>query len=252
MAIYDISPTWRTEVQNKARGGIPNFDNSTISALGVNSGLVAWNQIKTLLEKSRNRGTAFSIGILSTYSLAYTGTQLGYFGGVLATNGDIHFVPFNARVGQKINISGVVSTYSLIYTVTSSLPNAYSGGVIALNGDIHFVPTQATVGQKIDINGVVSTYSLVYNTLPGYSGGVLAPNGDIYFVPRSSPVGQKISNYGVVSTYSHARAGYYGGVLAPNGDIHFISTGSFGQKISTLPAKPLNIGLCCSPYLNKY
>jgi len=153
MAIYDISPTWQTEVKNKARGGIPTCDNSSIS-----SDLVAWNQIKTLLEKSQNNGTAFSQGIVSTYSLVYTASA-AYQGGVLAPNGDIHFVPFLANRGQKIDINGVVSTYSLVYTTTSG---AYSGGVLAPNGDIHFVPYSANRGQKISSSGVVSTYSLVY------------------------------------------------------------------------------------------
>ena len=64
---------------------------------------------------------------------------------MLAPNGDIHFVPFYATVGQKISSAGLVSTYSLVYTVA----DAYQGGVLAPNGDIHFVPYSATVGQKI-------------------------------------------------------------------------------------------------------
>jgi hypothetical protein len=39
-------------------------------------------------------------------------------------------------VGQKVSASGVVSTYSLIYTKSI----AYSGGVLAPNGDIYFIP----------------------------------------------------------------------------------------------------------------
>ena len=152
MAIYDISPTWRTEVQNKARGAIPTCDNSSIS-----SDLVAWNQFKTLLEKSQNAGATFSQGIVSTYSLVYT-TGNGYIGGVLSYNGDIHFIPFFANRGQKIDINGVVSTYSLVYT---SAGNGYGGGVLAPNGDVHFIPASAPVGQKINSSGVVSTYSLV-------------------------------------------------------------------------------------------
>ena len=108
MAIYDISPTWRNEVQNKARGAIPTCDNSSIS-----SDLVAWNQFKTLLEKSANNGTAFSQGIVSTYNLVYSATvspYSDYSGGVLAPNGDIHLVPFSTNRGQKISSSGVVST----------------------------------------------------------------------------------------------------------------------------------------------
>jgi hypothetical protein len=73
-------------------------------------------------------------------------------GGVLAPNGDIHFVPVGANRGQKISSIGVVSTYSLVYTVAG---NAYFGGVLASNGDIHFVPTSDR-GQKINASGVVS------------------------------------------------------------------------------------------------
>ena len=83
--------------------------------------------------------------------MVYT-TGGAYIGGVLAPNGDIHFVPYSADRGQKISSSGVVSTYSLVYTGGA----AYSGGVLAPNGDIHFVPYGAAVGQKISSSGVVS------------------------------------------------------------------------------------------------
>jgi hypothetical protein len=121
--------------------------------------------------------------------LVYT-TAGAYAGGVLAPNGDIHFVPFSTRVGQKISIDGVVSTYSLVYTTAG----AYAGGVLAPNGDIHFVPRAANRGQKISLTGVVSTYSLIFTATNAYWGGVLAPNGDIHFVPfTGASRGQKIS-----------------------------------------------------------
>jgi hypothetical protein len=66
-------------------------------------------------------------------------------GGVLAPNGDIHFVPHGAAVGQKVSAAGIVSTYSLVYTRST----AYAGGVLAPNGDIHFVPYSADRGQEI-------------------------------------------------------------------------------------------------------
>ena len=91
---------------------------------------------------------------VSTYSLVYTAS--GAYGGVLAPNGDIHFVPYSATVGQKISSAGVVSTYSLVYTAGA----AYVGGVLAPNGDIHFVPFNATVGQKI------STVTVTVNLFP--------------------------------------------------------------------------------------
>lgn len=171
-------------------------------------------------------------GTVSTYSLVYTTAGGGaYQGGVLAPNGDVHFVSFNARVGQKVNASGVVSTYSLVYTA-----GQYIGGVLAPNGDIHFIPNSSLRGQKVSAAGVVSTYSLVYTVASAYAGGVLATNGDIHFVPRSANRGQKISAAGVVSTYSLVYTGsnvYSGGVVAPNGDIHFIPfEANRGQKIS--------------------
>jgi hypothetical protein len=67
---------------------------------------------------------------------------------VLAPNGDIHFIPQEAVRGQKISASGVVSTYSIIYTAT----NAYNGGTLAPSGDIYFIPKRAAVGQKISTN----------------------------------------------------------------------------------------------------
>jgi hypothetical protein len=84
---------------------------------------------------------------VSTYSLVYTTTN-AYQGGVLAPNGDIHFVPHDAAVSQKISSSGVVSTYSLVYTIS----DAYSGGVLTPNGDIHFAFRNADRGQKISTN----------------------------------------------------------------------------------------------------
>jgi hypothetical protein len=114
-----------------------------------------------------------------------------YIGGVLASNGDLHFVPSAATVGQKINTSGAVSTYSLVYTNSSG---AYAGGVLAPNGDIHFIPYAAAVGQKVNSSGTVSTYSLAYTTTAGaYFGGVLTSTGDIYFIPYSAANGEKMS-----------------------------------------------------------
>jgi len=203
------------------QGTIPTADNSSIG-----TDLYVWENLKKTLNASVKGGVAFgnngTNGQVSTYSLAYTRSGM-YTGGVLASNGDIHFVATNALVGQKISIAGVVSTYSLI--VASGL-NEYSGGVLAPNGDIHFITRGASVGQKISAAGVVSTYSLVYTgpETNRYNGGVLAPNGDIHFVPTGATRGQKISAAGVVSTYSlvYTTSGaYFGGVLAHNGVIRY-------------------------------
>ena len=222
----NVSPSWTADVQYSHFGNLPTADNSSIDAT-----LVEWNGLKNLIARSVDGGSAFSSTVVSTYSLVYTqGT--GYIGGTLAPNGDIHFIPYYAPVGQKISAAGVVSTYSLVYTTSA----AYHGGVLAPNGDIHFIPYFASVGQKISAAGVVSTYSLVYTTNGAYLGGVLAPNGDIHFVPASATRGQKITSAGVVTTYTLLISGVYyaGGVLAPNGDIHFVPySATRGQKITS-------------------
>ena len=151
-----------------AQGSAPTGDNSSIG-----TDQVAFQNFQRNLYKSVNGGVAFNNngtnGVVSTYSLVYTNASGAYTGGVLAPNGDIHFVPYVAPVGQKISSAGVVSTYSLVYTASGP----YIGGVLAPNGDIHFVPFSAAVGQKISSAGVVSTYSLVYTAGSAYKGGIV-------------------------------------------------------------------------------
>lgn len=105
-------------------GGVPSGDNSS-----VGTDLSGWQAFSTALNNGVVGGQTFNNngtnGVVSTYSLVYTASN-AYWGGVLAPNGDIHFVPWGAVRGQKVSASGVVSTYSLVYTVGS----AYWGGVI--------------------------------------------------------------------------------------------------------------------------
>ena len=133
----DNSGSGRTDVT--IGGTLPTFDNSTIKA-----DLVAWNKFHPMLDESVAAGKIFTTDVITTYTLKYT-VAGAYAGGVLAPNGDIHFVPCYAAMGQKIDSTGLVSTYTLKYTVAG----AYQGGVVAPNGDIHFVPYSATMGQKI-------------------------------------------------------------------------------------------------------
>jgi hypothetical protein len=220
---------------SKSNGNV-SFDNLPYGTLpvcddgSIANDFVAWNQYLPLLKAHVSAGRLSTKTVLSTFSLAYTAGA--YNGGVLSPNGDIHFVPTGAAVGQKISSTGIVSTYALAYTVGSN----YLGGVLDPNGNIHFAPFNAPIGQKISLSGVASTYALAYSVAGAYSGGVLAPNGDIHFVPNNAVVGQKISSAGVVSSYSlpYSLAGaYQGGVLAPNGDIHFVPRNAVvGQKIS--------------------
>ena len=85
-----------------SQGSAPTGDNSSI---GTDE--VAFQNFQKNLYKSVNGGVAFNNngtnGIVSTYSLVYTTASGAYFGGVLAPNGDIHFVPLSADRGQSIS-----------------------------------------------------------------------------------------------------------------------------------------------------
>lgn len=213
MSTHLVSPKFLSEVQSLVNGTVPSSDNSSID-----TGLVAWNKLKIILDESTTGSSVFTNTIVSTYSLVYT-TSSAYIGGVLGPNGDINFIPYSANRGQRISSAGTVSTYSLVYSTVAA---AYAGGVLAPNGDVNFIPASAAVGQKLNSSSVVSTYSLVYTTSGAYSGGVLSTSGETHFIPYNGNRGQKISSAGVVSTYSlvYTTSGaYLGGVLAPNGDI---------------------------------
>jgi len=231
-AVHNISATWQTEVKRKAWGTIPTADNSTIS-----SDLVAWQGVKSLMEKSVTAGSTFSSTIVSTYQLTADTNFDNFFGGVLSPNGDIYLVPeYNpTSKGFKINSSGIMTTYSLLYGIAQV--ETYLGGVLAANGDIHFVPGTADRGQKVSQSGVVSTYTLIYTTTNTSGavncGGVLSPNGDVLFAPASGTIAQKVSATGVVSTYTIIGGGSWaGGVLDPYGNMHLVPRAFFGQKIS--------------------
>ena len=144
MAIKNLSNAFKVEVENTTQWTLPNGDNSSIG-----TDLIAWNKMKNMLAESSYQGSLTRNGVVSTYSLVYTNASGAYTGGVLAPNGDIHFVPLLANRGQKVAVDGTVSTYSLVYIGASG---AYYGGVLAPNGDIHFIPYNAAVGQKICLN----------------------------------------------------------------------------------------------------
>ena len=111
-------------------GKLPNCDNSSIT-----TDMSVFEQFKEMMDYSIKAGTVFSTTVVSTYSLVNSVINQ-YYGGVLDSNGDIHFIPFKATVGQKISPAGVVSTYSLVYTTSSG---AYSGGVLTPDGSVLFL-----------------------------------------------------------------------------------------------------------------
>lgn len=122
------------------------------AAASITSGIFAGGVLTPngkiyFIPRSHSRGQILDIRsrTFSTYSLILGAVERGFLGGVLAPNGDIHFIPHQAVRGQKISSSGVVSTYSLVFTTAG----AYAGGVLAPNGNIIFINQRAEAGQRV-------------------------------------------------------------------------------------------------------
>ena len=109
--------------------------------------------------------TALSADFTKTFSEttetfgSFTGTNK-WFGGVLAPNGKIYYVPYSST--QVLCIDPSNNTTSLFGSLTGT--NKWYGGVLAPNGKIYCVPrdseTILTIGttQIIDENAVLSRY----------------------------------------------------------------------------------------------
>ena len=106
--LYNGDKTKLSFGENVGSGKLPCGDDSSI-------GLNTWPQFKALMDRSVDAGKLSNYDVVSTYSIINP-FYYSYCGGVLSANGDIHFVPYYAFVGQKISSSGIVSTYSLVYT----------------------------------------------------------------------------------------------------------------------------------------
>lgn len=142
-------------------------------------------------------------------------------GGVLAPNGLIYFVPFNATTVGVLNpLTHTFTTFGNI----SGASNAFQGGVLSTNGNIYCIPTDYTKILKIDprTNTISFITSAILST-PNWRGGVLARNGKIYCMPRThtqvliiDPSTDTLSVIGNISGI----ANYFGGVLGKNGKIY--------------------------------
>ena len=125
---------------------------------------------------------------LQTYSQALVGATLlagtKWAGGVLAPNGKIYGIPFDAL--QVLEFDPATNTSTLVGTTISGA-NKYFGGVLAPNGKIYGIPTNST--QVLEFDPATNTSTLVGTTLSGsekYYGGVLGLNGKIYGIPAAS------------------------------------------------------------------
>ena len=153
--------------------------------------------------------TADGSGVISTAG--------AYAGAVLAGNGLIYCVPYNATAVMVIDPdTNVITTFGSIAGTSK-----YVGGVLARDGKIYCI--SATAGNILVIDPSTNTTTTIGSGLGQYRGGSLAPNGKIYAVPYVTgsilvidPVTQTTSTFGT------GISGYMGSVLALDGKIYAI------------------------------
>lgn len=215
--------TTPTITLSDARGNIEiNARNATLSVGAISApSFLSLHQFK-----------GFPQNTVST-SLTVSPTPLApaWAGGVLAPNGRIYGIPYNAQsvliydpVTDMIDTTTIVNTFFCDLAGTAK----WVGGVLAPNGKIYCIPYNATTVLVIDTLANVAN-TLTITGLPAtaakWAGGVLAPNGKIYCMAYDS------SNFLVINpvtdtTYTIGTASFpnkhIGGVLAPSGYIYCI------------------------------
>jgi hypothetical protein len=151
-----------------------------------------------------------------------------YCGGVLAPNGNIYCIPFNAdNVGIINPITNTFSTIP-IPSVLIGKTLKCQGGAIASNGKIYCADANAQTILVINTNN--NTTYTIGSSAGAYAwlGAVRATNGFIWLIPCNSWYPQYINPATdeivpvAFPPYLPDNAKFAGGVLAPNGRIYCI------------------------------
>ena len=149
-----------------------------------------------------------------------------WYGGVLASNGNIYFIPYNSSSILIVN-----PKRNLVYTTSaiSSNSSKWIGGVLAPNGNIYCCPDSQDSVLIIypNFNSFdIRTITGLGSSSGKWSGAVLSPNGKIYCIPRNNSSVLTINpSLNTVDTTTLVGLGsgtdkWWGGALAPNGKIY--------------------------------
>ena len=149
-----------------------------------------------------------------------------WYGGVLASNGNIYFIPYNSSSILILN-----PKRNLVYTTSaiSSNSSKWIGGVLAPNGNIYCCPDSQDSVLIIypNFNSFdIRTITGLGSSSGKWSGAVLSPNGKIYCIPRNNSSVLTINpSLNTVDTTTLVGLGsgtdkWWGGAIAPNGKIY--------------------------------
>jgi DNA-binding beta-propeller fold protein YncE len=191
-------------------GGLPSWSANSNS----------WVQLKQAIAARVDINSAcFDGGVIAFGSLGSDYAK--WYGGVLALNGYIYGVPYNATTILKIDPDTDTATTFGSLAGTAK----WVGGVLAPNGCIYCIPHTSTTILKIDpTTDAITTFGDLTGSTK-WAGGVLAISGYIYCVPFDSTTILKIDpTTDTVTTFGSltGTAKWVGGVLAPNDKIYCI------------------------------
>jgi hypothetical protein len=189
-----------------------------------------------------------------------------FWGGVLAPNGYIYFMPTAGSSIMKFNPSN--ETYTLI-SVTSGGntlglgASTFRGVVLHQNGVIYTAINTGSNMLTFDTNTdtprtVTPQVGGANLATTGWFGGSTGPDGKIYFAPYNAtyilqvtPTSTTTITCAAISSFSTGGTKYRGMTLAPNGNIYtFPYASSTAGKLTFSPSALPSSDFCCTPYIN--
>ena len=167
-----------------------------------------------------------------------------WYGGALASNGNIYGAPYGSN--KILKIDTVTRTATTISVSGVSLNNqSYGGAVAHPNGKIYFTPMDQ--GNVLEFDPIAETYSTFGTNIPayptvenGWGKGIVAPNGHIYCIPDGSNQVLKIDVVNKTASL-FGDTGYIGILADPNqangdtGSSKFCGANLVGDKIYIIP-----------------
>jgi len=168
-----------------------------------------------------------------------------WYGGALASNGNIYGAPYGSNKILKIDTVGKTATTISVSGV--SLNNqSYGGATAHPNGKIYFTPMDQ--GNVLEFDPDAETSSTFGSNIPayptvenGWDKGIVAPNGHIYCTPDGSNQVLKIDVTNKVASL-FGDTGYIGIAADSNqangntGSSKFVGAHLVGNKIYLVPA----------------
>ncbi|WP_108972955.1 hypothetical protein [Leptospira ryugenii] len=207
-----------------------NIKNNTVSSIGTQSiagsafsgGITSRNGI-VYFNPSGELKVWYYNTTTNTFGSINTALSGSYAASVLAPNGKIYMIPFDATEVIKIDPDSQ-SIQTIGPTIVGTAK--YISGVLTPDGKIYMIPYENDTLRYIDTNtdSIVSFGPTLSPTSPGkFNGAVLAPNGKIYLIPYGNLTFASIDtrNGNAYATFgTNPNGAFRGGALTSDGKIY--------------------------------